>query len=100
VNSADSGFAARVIAWQRSHGRHGLPWQATRDPYRVWLSEIMLQQTQVATVLGYYERFLRRFPTPPCPCRSLSFLCQCRCLSYRCPSRLFLCLCPSSFLWL
>ena len=62
MNSADSGFAARVIAWQRSHGRHGLPWQATRDPYRVWLSEIMLQQTQVATVLGYYERFLARFP--------------------------------------
>ena len=55
-------FAARVIAWQRSHGRHALPWQNTRDPYRVWLSEIMLQQTQVATVLGYYERFLQRFP--------------------------------------
>lgn len=55
-------FAARVIAWQRTHGRHALPWQNTRDPYRVWLSEIMLQQTQVATVLGYYERFLERFP--------------------------------------
>ena len=55
-------FAQQVIAWQRSHGRHALPWQATRDPYRVWLSEIMLQQTQVATVLGYYERFLQRFP--------------------------------------
>jgi len=55
-------FAAHVIAWQRRHGRHTLPWQATRDPYRVWLSEIMLQQTQVATVLGYYERFLARFP--------------------------------------
>ena len=40
-------FAERVIAWQRSHGRSGLPWQLTRDPYRVWLSEIMLQQTQV-----------------------------------------------------
>jgi A/G-specific adenine glycosylase len=50
------------VRWQRSHGRNGLPWQATRDPYRVWLSEIMLQQTQVATVLGYYERFLQRFP--------------------------------------
>ena len=56
-------FAERVIAWQRSHGRAGLPWQLTRDPYRVWLSEIMLQQTQVTTVLGYYERFLQRFPT-------------------------------------
>ena len=51
-----------MIAWQRAHGRHALPWQHTRDPYRVWLSEIMLQQTQVATVLGYYERFLQRFP--------------------------------------
>ncbi len=56
-------FAPRVIAWQRQHGRHDLPWQRTRDPYRVWLSEIMLQQTQVATVLGYYQRFLQRFPT-------------------------------------
>jgi len=56
-------FAVRLVAWQRTHGRHHLPWQHTRDPYRVWLSEIMLQQTQVATVLGYYERFLQRFPT-------------------------------------
>jgi A/G-specific adenine glycosylase len=56
-------FAERVIRWQRVHGRHGLPWQGTRDPYRVWLSEIMLQQTQVTTVLGYYARFLERFPT-------------------------------------
>ncbi len=54
-------FAARVIAWQRRHGRHDLPWQRTRDPYRVWLSEVMLQQTQVATVLAYYPRFLQRF---------------------------------------
>jgi A/G-specific adenine glycosylase len=56
------GFAARVVDWQRTHGRHDLPWQASRDPYRVWLSEIMLQQTQVSTVLGYYARFLERFP--------------------------------------
>jgi A/G-specific adenine glycosylase len=62
VKSSAPGFSARVIEWQRSHGRHALPWQNTRDPYRVWLSEIMLQQTQVATVLGYYERFLMRFP--------------------------------------
>jgi A/G-specific adenine glycosylase len=55
-------LAGQVVAWQRAHGRHTLPWQRTRDPYRVWLSEIMLQQTQVATVLGYYERFLQRFP--------------------------------------
>jgi len=57
-----AGFAARVVRWQRTHGRNELPWQNTRDPYRVWLSEIMLQQTQVATVLDYYARFLARFP--------------------------------------
>jgi A/G-specific adenine glycosylase len=57
-----SEFADRLIDWQRQHGRSDLPWQRTRDPYRVWLSEIMLQQTQVATVLGYYARFLDRFP--------------------------------------
>jgi A/G-specific adenine glycosylase len=56
-------LATRVVRWQRSHGRHGLPWQGTRDPYRVWLSEVMLQQTQVVTVLDYYARFLQRFPT-------------------------------------
>ncbi|MDO8419633.1 MAG: A/G-specific adenine glycosylase [Rubrivivax sp.] len=56
-------LAARVVRWQRRHGRHGLPWQDTRDPYRVWLSEVMLQQTQVTTVLDYYPRFLARFPT-------------------------------------
>jgi A/G-specific adenine glycosylase len=59
---APRSFAARLIAWQRSHGRHDLPWQRTRDAYRVWVSEIMLQQTQVATVIPYYERFLERFP--------------------------------------
>ena len=51
-----------LIAWQGREGRHGLPWQGSRDPYRVWLSEIMLQQTQVKTVLGYYAQFLARFP--------------------------------------
>jgi A/G-specific adenine glycosylase len=56
-------FAKKIIAWQQVHGRNSLPWQNTRDPYRVWLSEIMLQQTQVATVLDYYARFLKRFPT-------------------------------------
>ncbi len=55
-------FAETLIAWQREHGRHALPWQNTRDPYRVWLSEIMLQQTQVGVVLGYYARFLARCP--------------------------------------
>ena len=51
------------MEWQRRHGRRGLPWQGTRDPYHVWLSEVMLQQTQVAAVIPYYERFLARFPT-------------------------------------
>lgn len=55
-------FACRVIDWQRVHGRHDLPWQGTRDAYRIWLSEIMLQQTQVSTVLPYYRRFVARFP--------------------------------------
>lgn len=56
-------LSARLVVWQAASGRHHMPWQQTRDPYRVWLSEIMLQQTQVTTVLGYYERFLARFPT-------------------------------------
>lgn len=60
---ADPSFSQAVVDWQRSHGRHTLPWQNTTDAYRVWLSEIMLQQTQVAAVLGYYARFLERFPT-------------------------------------
>lgn len=55
-------FASRLCDWQRTHGRHGLPWQASRDPYRVWLSEVMLQQTQVQTVIDYYQRFLESFP--------------------------------------
>lgn len=56
------GFAGRIVAWQALHGRHDLPWQDTRDPYRVWLSEVMLQQTQVATVIGYFNRFVGRYP--------------------------------------
>lgn len=56
-------FSPALVVWQRTHGRSSLPWQNTRDPYRVWLSEIMLQQTQVSTVLDYYARFLDRFPT-------------------------------------
>jgi A/G-specific adenine glycosylase len=59
----DPTFSAAVIAWQKQHGRHALPWQNTRDGYLVWLSEIMLQQTQVTAVLAYYARFLQRFPT-------------------------------------
>jgi len=56
-------IAQKVVRWQKSHGRNSLPWQNTVDPYRVWLSEIMLQQTQVATVRDYFERFTRRLPT-------------------------------------
>ena len=57
-----SAFARKIIVWQKKAGRHDLPWQNTRDPYRIWLSEVMLQQTQVAAVIPYYERFLSRFP--------------------------------------
>ena len=56
------GFADRLVQWQQQHGRNQLPWQGTRDPYRVWLSEIMLQQTQVRTVIDYFARFMARFP--------------------------------------
>jgi A/G-specific adenine glycosylase len=55
-------FAQRLILWHKQHGRHGLPWQGNRDPYAVWLSEIMLQQTQVSSVIPYYQRFLGCFP--------------------------------------
>ena len=58
-----SKFTAALVRWQKKHGRHDLPWQQTTDPYRIWLSEIMLQQTQVQTVIPYYARFLERFPT-------------------------------------
>lgn len=62
MNVLGTWASERVVEWQTSHGRNHLPWQKTRDPYRVWLSEIMLQQTQVNTVLDYYMRFLTRFP--------------------------------------
>ena len=55
-------FSARLLAWQKHHGRQDLPWQGTHDAYRIWVSEIMLQQTQVAAVIPYYQRFLSRFP--------------------------------------
>ncbi|HUH40889.1 MAG TPA: A/G-specific adenine glycosylase [Castellaniella sp.] len=60
---AYAGTAQAIAQWQRQAGRHDLPWQATRDPYRIWLSEIMLQQTQAATVIPYYQRFIEAFPT-------------------------------------
>lgn len=62
MSAASGWFARRLIAWQREAGRQALPWQNTRDPYRIWLSEIMLQQTRVSTVIPYYLRFLERFP--------------------------------------
>ena len=55
-------FAQRLLSWHRRHGRRDLPWLGERDPYRVWISEIMLQQTQVATALPYFRRFIERFP--------------------------------------
>ncbi|MFW0051566.1 MAG: A/G-specific adenine glycosylase [Coxiella endosymbiont of Dermacentor nuttalli] len=56
-------FAWAVLRWFKRHGRHSLPWQRKITPYRVWISEIMLQQTQVTTVIPYFERFMQRFPT-------------------------------------
>jgi A/G-specific adenine glycosylase len=60
--TTDAPFAAALLEWQAREGRHHLPWQLSRTPYRVWVSEIMLQQTQVATVIPFYERFMQRFP--------------------------------------
>ena len=59
---SETPFAARLLAWFDVHGRRDLPWQAPRSAYRVWLSEVMLQQTQVATVIPYFLRFVERFP--------------------------------------
>lgn len=56
-------FATRILSWFDHHGRHDLPWQRDISPYRVWVSEIMLQQTQVKTVIPYFERFMHVFPT-------------------------------------
>lgn len=57
-----SDFSQAVLNWFDEHGRHDLPWQHNKTPYRVWVSEIMLQQTQVVTVIDYYQRFMNRFP--------------------------------------
>ncbi|MFH4308635.1 A/G-specific adenine glycosylase, partial [Acinetobacter baumannii] len=56
-------FSDALLNWFDQHGRHDLPWQVADDPYKVWVSEIMLQQTQVKTVLQYFDRFMERFPT-------------------------------------
>jgi A/G-specific adenine glycosylase len=55
-------FQEAVLTWFNQHGRHDLPWQKNPSPYRVWVSEIMLQQTQVSTVIDYYARFMKKFP--------------------------------------
>lgn len=55
-------FQTQLLRWYREHGRHDLPWQQAVTPYKVWISEIMLQQTQVKTVIPYYQRFIRHFP--------------------------------------
>jgi A/G-specific adenine glycosylase len=57
-----SDFAANLLGWFRHSGRHDLPWQRPRTPYRVWISEVMLQQTQVVTVIPFFERFKARYP--------------------------------------
>ncbi len=59
---SDGAFASKILAWYATFGRHDLPWRTQITPYRVWVSEIMLQQTQVVTVLPYYQRFLQQFP--------------------------------------
>ena len=56
-------FQKHLLTWQRHHGRHDLPWQQSPSPYSVLVSEVMLQQTQVATVIPYFERWMTRFPT-------------------------------------
>jgi A/G-specific adenine glycosylase len=62
-DNTESPIAGALVEWHARHGRHDLPWQHDRTPYRVWVSEIMLQQTQVSTVLPYYRRFMERFPS-------------------------------------
>ncbi len=62
-NPVNNAFSHAILAWYDKFGRKTLPWQLEKTPYKVWLSEIMLQQTQVATVIPYFERFLARFPT-------------------------------------
>ena len=60
--NTDKSFSAHVLQWFDLHGRKNLPWQQNITPYGVWISEVMLQQTQVATVIPYYERFMAQMP--------------------------------------
>lgn len=62
----EGSFSERLLAWFDHYGRHDLPWQHPATPYRVWVSEVMLQQTQVATVIPYFERFMAQFPNVAC----------------------------------
>jgi A/G-specific adenine glycosylase len=62
IRPVNEPLSRRLLGWFERHGRRDLPWQARPDPYRIWLSEIMLQQTQVATVIPYFHRFVARFP--------------------------------------
>ncbi len=62
AENTNAAFSEHLLTWFKQHGRHDLPWQQPREVYRVWLSEIMLQQTQVATVIPYFERFIKAFP--------------------------------------
>ena len=63
TNESSDWLAVALLRWFDQHGRHDLPWQHPRDAYRVWISEIMLQQTQVTTVIPYFTRFMQAFPT-------------------------------------
>ncbi len=63
MSPTDKAFTEKLFSWFDAHGRKNLPWQTPRTPYRVWISEVMLQQTQVKTVIPYFNRFIERFPT-------------------------------------
>ena len=63
INNKKFLFSKNLILWHKRNGRHNLPWQTKKTPYRVWISEVMLQQTQVKTVLPYYKNFIKRYPT-------------------------------------
>ena len=62
-NNQINEFSKNLISWHKNHGRHNLPWQKKINPYKIWISEVMLQQTQVKTVLPYYEKFIKKYPT-------------------------------------
>ena len=61
-NSLKNHIGNKVSSWYRGHGRHNLPWRKNITPYRIWISEIMLQQTQVNTAIDYFNRFMKQYP--------------------------------------